>query len=176
MKRTAASMNKQMGQNRLAVVKSVDPNTYTAKVALQPDGTLTGWLPITTEWVGNGWGLICPPNIGDQVTVVPHDGDANNLIISGRVFSQVQPPPAGVSGEMWLVHVTGASIKLVTSGAIVMNAPAGVQITGNVTVTGSITSTGDMVAGGGGRNISLLNHEHTSESPGTPTSAPITGT
>jgi phage baseplate assembly protein gpV len=41
-----------------------------------------------------------------------------------------------------------------------------------VQINGSIESTGDQVAGG----ISQIGHEHTSESPGSPTSPPIAGT
>ncbi|RKP44682.1 hypothetical protein D7S86_27005 [Pararobbsia silviterrae] len=46
---------------------------------------------------------------------------------------------------------------------------AAISLTGDVSVTGGITSTGDQVAG----NISQINHEHTSENPGSPTSPPI---
>jgi phage baseplate assembly protein gpV len=82
-----------------------------------------------------------------------------------------------VPGEFWLVHLTGASLKLVTSGAIVMNAPAGVQIAGNVAVTGSITATGNITGGEGtGDQVGLTTHKHTSETVGTPTTSPIAGT
>jgi len=46
------------------------------------------------------------------------------------------------------------------------------SLTGDIGVTGTITSTGDQVAG----NVSQINHEHTSESPGSTTSPPIAGT
>jgi phage baseplate assembly protein gpV len=176
IKRIVSSMLVQMGQPRFGIVTSVDPNTYTAQVNIQPDNTPSGWLPIKSEWIGNGWGLVAVPNVGDQVTLLPHDGDANNLVISGRVYSQGQQPPVGVPGEFWLVNVSGAFIKLVTSGAIQITAPAGLTIDANVTVTGALTATGNVTAGQGtSGQVDLLGHKHTSESPGTPTSAPIAG-
>lgn len=156
IRRIVSPMLTQMGQPRYGIVTSVDPNTYTARVLIQPDGILSGWLPIKSEWIGNGWGLVAVPNTGDQVSLIPHDGDANNLMIAGRVYSQQQRPPAGVPGEFWLVHVSGAFIKLVNSGAIQIVAPAGLDITANVNITGSVTATGDVT----GNNISLDNHVH----------------
>jgi len=162
VKRIVSAQMMQLGQPRVGIVASVNPSNHTARVTVMPDGTLSGWIPIKSEWIGNGWGLVCLPSAGDQVALIPHDGDANNLMISGRIYSQAQMPPVGVPGEFWLVHSTGATIKLVTSGAIVMNAPGGFQLTGNaqlsgnLSVTGTITSTGDMVANG----ISLENHTH----------------
>jgi hypothetical protein len=57
------------------------------------------------------------------VTLEPHDGDADNLVITGRVYSQGQTPPNGIPGEFWLVNAAGAFIKIQTGGAINVNAP-----------------------------------------------------
>ena len=54
----------QSGQARCGIVQSFDPATYCAKVTLQPENVLTGWLPIATAWVGAGWGLAAPPSPG----------------------------------------------------------------------------------------------------------------
>jgi len=40
------------GQPRFGVVTSVDPAAGTARVQLQPDGVLTGWLPVLSPWAG----------------------------------------------------------------------------------------------------------------------------
>lgn len=156
IKRIVAAQVMQLGQPRVGIVTSVNPNNYTARVNIMPDGKPSGWLPIKSEWIGNGWGLVCPPSPGDQVALIPHDGDSNNLIITGRIYSQGQQPPVGVPGEFWLVHVSGSSIKLITSGAVQIVAPQGLAITGNMTVTGSITADGDVVANG----KSLDEHTH----------------
>jgi phage baseplate assembly protein V len=141
IKRIVAPMLMQMGQTRYGNIISVDPNTYTARVMIQPDNVPTGWLPIKSEWIGNGWGLVAVPNTGDQVSLIPHDGDANNLVIVGRVYSQQQRPPVGVPGEFWLVHVSGAFIKLTNAGAIEINGQVKIDATAptiNITATEAV--------------------------------------
>src|SRR5580658_2755731 len=82
-----------LAQPRIGVVASSNPQTATAKVLLQPEGVLSGWLPVLTQWVGSGWGISCPPSPGDQVLVIPLEGDPQHGLIIGRVFSnQVRPP------------------------------------------------------------------------------------
>jgi hypothetical protein len=118
LKAQAGALDLQRGQPRLALVTSVDPSSSTARVSLQPEGVLTGWLPIATAWSGAGWGLICPPTPGDQVLVIPQEGDAEHGILVARLYSATQPPPAAPSGELWLVHQSGSSLKLTSDGTI----------------------------------------------------------
>lgn len=178
LKRAAMAMDRQTAQPRFGIVESYDPNNGTAKVTLQPDGVLTGWLPVAVMWMGNGWGLMCPPSPGDQVVVVPQGGDTEDMVIMGRVFStQGNPavsPPATPSGELWMVHQSGAYIKLLNAGGIVSN--------GSWTHTGQFTASLDIIAGfGGSDQISLQNHIHSqgADSHGDAeqdTSAPVAGT
>jgi hypothetical protein len=50
-------MMKALGRTeRHGLVTSYDPKKHLAKVALQPSGELSGWLPIEEGHVGNGWG------------------------------------------------------------------------------------------------------------------------
>src|SRR5271168_1075758 len=94
----------KLAQPRLGIVASSDPRTATAKVLLQPEGVLTGWLPVLTQWVGSGWGISCPPGPGDQVLIIPQEGDPQHGLIIGRLYSdQVRPPDAEV-GEITLSH------------------------------------------------------------------------
>ena len=172
----ANGLDRQMGHPRIGIVQSVNPNDCTARVFTQPDGTLSGWLPVATQWVGAGWGFVCPPSPGDQVVVVPHDGDADNGIIVGRIYApqgNARPPPAP-SGEFWLVHESGSFIKMLNTGAI--------QSNGTWNHTGEFTATGAIIAGyGGGDQVGLQTHKHTQppDSAGNteqPTSAPTAGT
>ena len=41
------------GQPRFGTVTSVDPAAATARVQLQPDGVLTGWLPVLKDAVAS---------------------------------------------------------------------------------------------------------------------------
>jgi phage baseplate assembly protein gpV len=101
-----------------------------ARVLIQPDGVLSGWLPVLTQWVGSGWGMICPLTPGDQVVLVPQQGDAEQGVIIGRSFSNKQMPPVVPGGEFWLVHQSGSFLKLCNDGTI--------RISGDLHVLGDV--------------------------------------
>ena len=107
-----------IGQPRFGKVTSIDPKMNTVRVQLQPEGVLTGWLPVLSTWVGSGWGLSCPPSLGDQVLVVPQEGDAENGVVIGRVWSQDNATPETPVGELWLTHKSGSSIRLLNDGTV----------------------------------------------------------
>jgi len=118
------------GQPRMGVVTSSDPATGTAKVLIQPEGVLTGWLPILTQWSGAGWGIACPPSPGDQVLVVPQEGDTQHGVIVGRIYSNSVRPPESNIGEIVLKHQSGSSLRLLNSGIV--------RIDGDLHVTGDV--------------------------------------
>jgi uncharacterized protein involved in type VI secretion and phage assembly len=107
-----------LGQPRIGVVTSSDGQRALAKVLLQPEGVLTGWLPVLTHWCGSGWGLTCPPSPGDQVLILPQEGDPQHGLIVGRLFSNMVRPPPVNPGELALTHQSGCSIQLLNSGII----------------------------------------------------------
>lgn len=126
----ADSLVQMQAQPRFGIVSSVDTTTGTARLTLQPEGVLTGWLPILSPWVGVGWGLVCPPTPGDQVLVLAQEGAAEHGIIVGRIFSNSERPPVASSGEFWLVHQTGSYLKLLNDGTV--------QIGGDLHVSGNV--------------------------------------
>ena len=130
LKAQAGALAQMKGQPRLALVTSVDPSSCSARVALQPEGVLTGWLPIASPWSGAGWGLVCPPAPGDQVLVLAQEGDAEHGIVVARLYSVEQPAPAAPSGEFWLVHQSGSSLKVLNDGTI--------RIRGDLHVAGDV--------------------------------------
>lgn len=121
LKSHASTLDQSTGQVKFGTVTSVDVANGTARVSIQPEGVLSGWLPILAQWIGNGWGMVCPPAPGDQVVLVPQEGDVEQSVIIGRVFSVKQVPPAAPSGEFWLVHQTGSFLKLCNDGTIRIN-------------------------------------------------------
>jgi uncharacterized protein involved in type VI secretion and phage assembly len=121
IKQHAGAMDQGGGQPRFGTVTSVNPAAATARVKLQPEGVLSGWLPVLSPWVGAGWGMCCPPTPGDQVLVLAQEGDAEHGIIIGLAFSSTQTPPAAPVGELWLVHKSGSFIKLLNDGTIQMH-------------------------------------------------------
>lgn len=157
---------------RLGTVQSYDPNNYAVRVAIQPDGALTGWIPVLSPWAGNGWGMFCPPTAGDLVEVQFQEADHDAAMCCLRLFNDGARPVLVQSGEFWLMHKSGAFFKLLNSGAatfsdgkgatVTLNGDgtitsaatqwnhAGPQhITGNVVITGSQQVTGAIVGQGG---------------------------
>lgn len=124
--------------SRVGAITSYDPNTYTAVVQLQPDDILTGWLQVSSPWIGNGWGMFSPPNIGDLVVVEYINGDLQSGVIAGKFYNQVNLPLPAPSGEFWLFHKLGAFFKLTNDGKLTISDGHGATITMNG--DGSITS------------------------------------
>lgn len=115
---------------RLGLVSGYDPSTHMVKVNLQPENIETGWLPLGAIAVGNGWGICCGPQIGDQVEVQFPDGDLSSGIVSMRSFNDSNRPPAVPSGEYWIVHKSGSFLKMHNDGSIEISAAAGITYTG----------------------------------------------
>lgn len=161
------------------VVTSYNPNRYSAKVTLQPDGLRTGWLPVAAHWIGNGWGMFSPPSPGDQVNVEFIDGEIGAGTVTSRIWDDNNRPLAVPAGEWWLVHQSGQSIKLTNDGKMTFDDGQGatfvldgagnivqtakqttingpVHITGDVTVDKTLTANTDVIGGG----KSLKNHVH----------------
>lgn len=130
IKQQAGALDQGGSQPRLATIASVNPATATAKVSLQPEGVLSGWLPVLSPWIGNGWGICSLPSPGDQVLVLAQEGNAEHGIIVGGIFSSTQKPPAAPVGELWLVHSSGSYLKLLNDGTV--------QVHGDLHVSGDI--------------------------------------
>jgi phage baseplate assembly protein gpV len=115
----------------MATVSSYDADNFCAKVLLQPEGIETGWLPIASPWVGNGWGMFAAPSPGDVVTVNFQEDDTNAGIISLRLFTDSARPLSVPAGDFWLVHKSGSMLKfhgdgtveLTSAGTLTVKAP-----------------------------------------------------
>lgn len=142
---------------RIGTVTGYDPASYKAKVALQPTGEETSWLPIGSLWVGNEWGLFCPPTVGDLVEVHFPDHDINAGTIACRFFNSVDRPVSVPSGEFLLKHASGTllqffndgQVKLVSASTLTSTAPewnhtGPVNIYGDVFIKGNQDVDGDV--------------------------------
>lgn len=114
---------------RLGTVTSYDPNNYAVRVRIEPEGAITGWMPLLTPWAGNGWGMFCAPSIGDSVEVQFQEADHNAPMCCLRLFNDQNRPLAVPSGEFWLQHKSGSFFKLHNDGSIEVNAAAGISYT-----------------------------------------------
>ena len=133
----ATQLDQAWAHPRIAVVTSVDSATFTARVTVQPEGVLSGWLPIAAPWVGSGWGMVCAPSPGDQVVVIWQEGDAEQGVIVGRLWSNATAPPNAPAGELWVVHQTGSFIKLHNDGSIASQSATWTH-TGDLRVSGDV--------------------------------------
>lgn len=127
IKTHSSSLDQTSGQAKFGIVTSVNAQTATARVTIQPDGVLSGWLPVLSQWIGNGWGMVCPLDPGDQVLVVPQEGDVEQGVIVGRAYSVNQTPPPAPADEFWMVHKSGSSLKLCNDGTVRINGDLHVQ-------------------------------------------------
>lgn len=124
--------------SRQGVVTSYDPDNYAAKVTIQPDGVISGWLPVAAQWIGNGWGMYAPPSVGDLVEVHFVDASLDVGTVQCRIFNDDERPLSVPSGEFWLVHAKTASVKLTNDGKLTVDDGHGASI--QLDGTGKIVS------------------------------------
>lgn len=123
MAATAQQSAAGSSQTRQGIVTSYDPASYAVKVQLQPTGEETGWIPLSSPWVGNGWGFAAGPMIG-AVAEVDFDGGLPGAgMATGQFYNDEDRCPGPPSGEFWLVHKKGGLLKFLNSGEVILSAP-----------------------------------------------------
>jgi phage baseplate assembly protein gpV len=151
-------MDASRGVPRWGVVASADPVRHMVRVTLQPEGNTTAWLPVLSQFVGGGWGMVSMPQPGQQVFMLPEYGDAGHPVVIGAAYSaanQAPQPPNAISGpgvpvapgELALVHQSGACFRLCADGSIyakgtTFNIDGGLNVHGPITGSGTISTTG----------------------------------
>ena len=128
MRRQAARERANHATTRLGVISSYNSADHTVKVVLQPDGTETGWMPLGTLWSGNGWGMYCAPVGGEQVEVEFQEDGHEVPVCVARFYDDAHRPLNVPGGEFWLVHQSGAYLKLTNDGKVLMNAASEIDI------------------------------------------------
>ena len=118
LKAQAGAQDAGVGQPRFGTVSSVDAKSGLVRVLLQPENVLTGWLPVLSPWVGAGWGFWAPPQPGDQVLVLPQEGEMEHGVVVARGWSASSLPPQADLGELVLQHSTGTQIRLANDGTV----------------------------------------------------------
>lgn len=158
MRMQAAMQSGSKAMTRMGLVSSYDKANYCAKVKIQPEGTETGWLPVMSPWVGNGWGMFAPPSIDDMVEVNFLEDDHDVGFLSLRAFNDSDRPLSVPSGEFWLVHKNGQFMKLLNNGKATISDAHGATITlnGDGTITSQAsqwTHTGNVTIDGGNLKV-----------------------
>ena len=152
MRREANRAMSRAARTRVGTVSAYDPAHYAAKVVIQPDDFETGWLPVTTPWSGNGWGLFAPPTPGDVVDVHFQEAGTEAGFVALRFYSNKTRPLPTPSGEFWLVHKSGAFLKLTNDGKALLNSAVEIDATApvvRVTATDAVHITAPHVYLGG---------------------------
>ncbi|WP_297490723.1 phage baseplate assembly protein V [Acidocella sp.] len=162
IKANAGGLDGQAGVARFGLVSSFDPAVYAARILLQPENVLTGWLPVISPWVGAGWGLAAPLLPGAQVLVIAQEGDAEQGVVMGAIWSAVDQPMAAPVGELWLRHQSGSCVKLLNDGTILLQASQ-VNVMGNLMVSGDISD-----ANGVHGTLAALRQAHDQHAHGMP--------
>lgn len=138
IRRTVDQMLSRRPHPRVATITSYDANRHAVKAQLQPDGVETGWMPIGTAHVGNGFGIAIGPEIGDQIVVSFHEGDIESPYMAARLHSDQERPPVAQAGEMVMQTKAGVTIKIDKTGKLTIN-----------------TSGTDIVLNAGGGNVTI---------------------
>jgi phage baseplate assembly protein gpV len=130
LKAQASALDASAGQPRFGTVSNVDVTHGLARVLLQPENVLTGWLPVLSPWVGAGWGLWAPPQPGDQVLVLAQEGEIEHGAVIARGWSAESPPPQAALGELVLQHSSGTQLRLANDGTV--------RVVGDLRVDGDV--------------------------------------
>lgn len=146
---------------RIGQVTSYDPNHYAAIVKIEPEETLTGWIPILPIMVGNGFGIYAAPSIGDQAIILHLEADLESGMIVGFMPSDSEIPPTVESGEIFIGDKKGSSIVFTKDGNVTVTTNKDLDLTVagdvNANVTGkTILTCNDVELGAaGGKRVVL---------------------
>lgn len=109
-------------RTRQGIITAYDPDSYAVKVQLQPTGEETGWIPLSSPWVGNGWGLAAGPMTGAIVEVEFDAGLMGAGMAAGQFFNDEDRCPGPPAGEFWLIHQSGSLLKFLNNGEVLLRA------------------------------------------------------
>ncbi len=183
IKRVVADMMNLQAKTQYGTISAYNPNNYTVKVMLQPEGLETGWIPLSASWTGQNMGAVFGPVIGTDCRVDFVGGVAEAAMAGGRFFNANFRPPVVQSGQGAIVDGAGSFVKLNNDGTLTLSAGTGITCTtptltqnGNLNVTGTITApnvvgTTDVTVA----TLSVKNHIHSGVTTGSGNTGAMSG-
>jgi phage baseplate assembly protein gpV len=162
----AERVGRLKGKTRLGTITSYDPANYAVKVMLQPDQTETGFIPLSSPMIGNGWGAFFAPVGGEQVIVEFQEDGHEVPLATLRLFDNKNRPLTVPGSEMWLVHKSGSYLKLTSDGKVALHSAGEIDV-GNVSGTFQTLLTDAFLS-------IFNNHVHTNGNSGANTGMPVT--
>lgn len=128
-------------------ISAYNPNDYTVKVLILPNLTdETGFIPLAAPWVGNNFGAVFGPGIGDSVRLDFMDGRVEATVVGGRFFNNSARPPVVQSGQAAIVDSKGSYVKLNNDGTMSFKAATGMYFSAQ-TIAMQATQTIGLTAG-----------------------------
>ena len=160
--------------SKMANVVLYDPKRHAAKVKIQPEGIVSNWIPVASEFIGSGYGMVAPLGENEQVQVVFPEYGSNQAVLMRRLYDQRNDVPSGakqgVKGEFYFYDGFGSSyvydkkgnLTEIVKNAYSMTAGKTVDVTVPIyTIHGDLHVTGAVIAGyGGGDQVGLQTHTH----------------
>lgn len=122
-----------IGYTDVGIITAYDPTNRLVFVEISPanedtEALRTGWIPLTTPWGGNGWGMFAAPAPGVACLVHYQNGSKQSPYASLIAFGGTNRPLKVDSGEFWLVHKSGSFIKLTNDGKVSINSMMDVEV------------------------------------------------
>jgi phage baseplate assembly protein V len=125
IKRVVSEFMANFMSTKYGQISAYNPNDYTVKVLIMPTLKETGFIPLGAAWVGNGFGAVFGPAIGDSVRLDFVDGRVEVSLVGARFFNNAARPPVVQSGQAAIVDSKGSYVKLNNDGTISFNAATG---------------------------------------------------
>jgi hypothetical protein len=157
-----ASQNRPLSFGRIV---AYDATTHSVKVWLLPqlsdEPSVTGFVPLASPWVGNGWGDQCAPVADQAHCLVAFMGRPVKAIFALPLYFGVPNPPPDAAlkdGERAIRHKSGTRVKFHDDGSWdLIHKSGNVAIT--VTASGEIDIKSSAVRIGEGSFQTLLKHD-----------------
>lgn len=111
--------------SRMGLVSSYNEENHAVKLKLMPEGVETGWIPLGSQHIGNGFGIAIGPEIDDQMEIAFQEGDLENPRVIARHFSDKDKPPKVKSGEIMIRSKKGTKLFIDKDGAMTVETPEG---------------------------------------------------
>lgn len=152
-----------------SVVDSSDDSSKAMTLSLR---VLSGDSLRDVESLGH-YGLTSRPPSGGEAVVLCLGGMRDHPIAIAHEDRRDRPTALLLEGEAMLYSKGGARIHVKADGSVVIDAPAGVTVNGDLSVDGDVVATGDVEdAGGTVQDFRDAYNAHTHAETGTTTSTP----
>lgn len=138
MKAVIIQMDDKKHFAQVGIVTAINSSNYRAKVYIPLLDEETDFIRVSSFYVGQGWGLVSLPHIGQEVVVCFLNGDLNDGIITGFSYSEGSDAPPE-SSELRLQHESGSFLLFNKSGDVEFHASGNMTIKadGNLVLQGA---------------------------------------